>query len=145
MNKVNSLVWRNMINEGIWMEGIGISRGGGAGKYDQRRGRAKGKNRKRYAHIFIKEKLQHIRGGIEYFFFFSDSQYHLKKNPHALIPSIHPSTSDASQNTKQRKHQNRFFPFFLLCLLTPLPPSPTRVYWRLLGCSGYRWFWYDCA
>lgn len=29
MNKVNSLVWRNMINEGIWMEGIGISRGGG--------------------------------------------------------------------------------------------------------------------
>lgn len=28
MNKVNSLVWRNMINEGIWMEGIGISSGG---------------------------------------------------------------------------------------------------------------------
>lgn len=28
MNKVNSLVWRNMINEGIWMVGIGISRAG---------------------------------------------------------------------------------------------------------------------
>lgn len=37
MNKVNSLVWRNMINEGIWMGGIGISRAGALEKYDQRR------------------------------------------------------------------------------------------------------------
>lgn len=141
MNKVNSLVWRNMINEGIWMVGIGISRGGGRWKIRSKAGRA---NRKRYAHIFIKEKLQHIQGGYRILFFFFRFPLPSKKKTriHSSHPSIHPHQTLAKTQHRE-KASKPFFP--LLPPLFAYTPSPLPHSRLLLGCSGYRWFWYDCA
>lgn len=63
MNKVNSLVWRNMINEGIWMVGIGISRAG-ALENTIKGGKSKGEKQKTICTHFHKRETTTHPGGV---------------------------------------------------------------------------------